>query len=234
MVHVAHGILISGMKTLIQLLLLSGLVACASPYYPVFVSSDGDYYIAERSASGPYYGSNTVMYSDIGVYPWWTNGYPLETFVYYSPYFYPHYFSIWYPPGFHPYFGYYGGYYAYWCPPHRLRRHHAYINDDKVSGSPVLPPVVYSGQPVANPELWQSIDRRSVSRERMHRGGIGHRATLYSRTAPDYSGSSTAPGVSSSFTGSTRSSGAGRSISRSASSSRRSSISNGSPTLHDQ
>jgi hypothetical protein len=218
------------MKTLIQILLLALLAGCATPYYPVYVSSEGDYYIAERGSRGPYYGSGSVMFDDIGLYPWWVSAYPPQIFAYYSPYFYPHYFSVWYPPGFHPYFGFYGGYYAYWCPPYRIRRHHEQPDDNETIGSPVMPPVAYNGQPVANPELWRSIDRVSVNREIMHRRTIGQKAVLSNRTASPYTRSTTpssvpaSPAVSARSTGSSRSSGRSRSISRASRS----------PALHDQ
>jgi hypothetical protein len=202
------------MKTLIQLLLLAGLAACASPYYPVYVSNAGDYYIAERDSSGPYYGAGSVMYEDIGVYPWWVSGYPPWVFAYYSPNFYPHYFSIWYPPGYHRYHGFYGGYYDYWCPPRRLRRHHDVVRDDVVPGSPVLPPEAYSRQPVTNPELWRSTDHVSANRDRINRRLIRQNAEFSSRSIPVYSRSS--PPMTSAASSSSRSDGAGSSSGRSA------------------
>lgn len=220
------------MKSLIQLLLLAGLVACASPYYPVYVSNEGDYYIAERGSGGPYYGAGTVMYDDIGVYPWWVGGYPPLTFVYYSPNFYPHYFSIWYPPGYHHYYGYYGGYHAYWCPPYRMRRHHDVTRDEEVLGSPVMPPVAYSRQAVPNPELWRSIERVYASRDGINRRVIGQKAEYSTRSIPVYSRSSSSMATPAASSG--RSYSAGRSSGRSASITRSSSRTGASRVIHDQ
>ncbi len=106
------------MKAIFALMSLVLLVACATPYYPVYSGNPGDYYIAE-SETAAYYDPYTAVYEDsepgslryLGMQPWW--GY-----TYYSPYFYPHHFSVWYPRS---RFGYdwYSGYYPYWCPPHR-------------------------------------------------------------------------------------------------------------------
>jgi len=198
-IHPRHVILISGMKALIQIFLLVLLLGCASPYYPVYVSSEGDYYFAERASNGPYYGSDSMMFSDIGLYPWWAGSYPPLTFVYFSPNFYPHYFSVWYPPG--------------------------YVD---TKGSPVLPPVAYSGQPVANPDLWKSIDRVAVNREIVNRRMIGQKAALSKRSAPAYT-RSTLPASAT-----TGSAGFGRSSSRSGSTSSGRLGSSRSSDLHDQ
>ena len=144
LIHSLHGILVSSMKTLIQILLLALLVGCASPYYPVYVNNEGDYYIAERA-------TNESYYYGTGSYPWWISGYPPQTFAYYSPYFYPYYFSVWYPPSYRPYYGFYGGYYGYWCPPYQYHRRHRYPGEGRIVVSPALPPATNSGQMVAFP-----------------------------------------------------------------------------------
>jgi hypothetical protein len=46
------------MKVLSYIALLILLAGCAAPYYSVPVSSEGDYYIAERQSGGSYYGGN--------------------------------------------------------------------------------------------------------------------------------------------------------------------------------
>lgn len=190
------------MKQLIQFLLLAGLVGCATPYYPVYVNNEGNYYIAERSTAGPYYGSNSVMFNDIGVYPWWISAYPPHTFAYYSPNFYPHWFSVWYPPGYHPYFGFYGGYYSYWCPPYRLRRIQEPIDQDGIVGSPVLPPIHSASPTPGDPDLWRSMDRAAVNRAFSQRRGIDQKTAPSPHAIPVYSRSShtypTASSVSSS------------------------------------
>lgn len=216
------------MKILIQILLLALMVGCASPYYPVYVSSEGDYYIAEQNTNGPYYGTNSLMLSDIGVYPWWVNGYPPVIFSYYTSYYYPYYFSVWYPPGYHPYYGFYGGYYAYWCPPYRIRRPHLPTDEKPIAGSPVVPPVAYSGTPVRNPELWRSIDRVAVNREIMSRRGVGWKTSASERSIPAYT-RSTVP-VSNRGMPSSRSQGFGRSAPRSGSRP----VSTRSPSIHEQ
>jgi hypothetical protein len=172
------------MKTLILLLLLILLGGCASPYYPVYVTSEGDYYIAERNTNGPYYGTGSMMYSDVGVYPWWTGAYTAQTFEYFSPNFYPHYFSIWYPPGYSQFYGFYGGYHAYWCPPYRIRRHDGRRSATGRMGSPVMPPVAAMGPAVTNPDLWRAIDRSAVSREIVIRQSTGWNSATPSASFP--------------------------------------------------
>lgn len=221
------------MKTLIQISLLLLLVGCATPYNPVSVSGGGNYYLAERAGNGLYYGTHSAMFTDIGVYPWWAGGYRPRTLAYYSPNFYPHYFSVWYPPGYHPYYGYYGGYYAYWCPPYRIRRHHGNLSGEGIAGSPVLPPVAYSGQLPADPQLWRSIDRIAVNREMMKRGTKGQNAGLPARSASAYPGSQTSS-LSAAQMGSVRPAGFNRSSTRSVSSSRGKSVFDRSPARHKQ
>jgi hypothetical protein len=221
------------MKTLIQISLLLLLVGCATPYNPVSVSGGGNYYLAERAGNGLYYGTHSAMFTDIGVYPWWAGGYRPRTLAYYSPNFYPHYFSVWYPPGYHPYYGYYGGYYAYWCPPYRIRRHHGNLSGEGIAGSPVLPPVAYSGQLPADPQLWRSIDRIAVNREMMKRGTRGQKAGLPARSASAYPGSQTSS-LSAAQMGSVRPAGFNRSSTRSVSSSRGKSVFDRSPARHKQ
>jgi hypothetical protein len=160
-----RGILVTSMKTLIQFLLLALLVGCASPYYPVYVNDEGDYYIAERATDGPYYRT--------AYFPGWVNGYPQQTFAYYSPYFYPYYFSVWYPPGYSSYYSFHGGYYGNWYPPYRNHRHHRYPGQNRIVVNPVLPPVVaYPGLP----------DKR----DRVKLEGKGRRVVAPLRSAPAY------------------------------------------------
>jgi len=205
-----HVILLSAMKTLILLLMLILLGGCASPYYPVYVSSEGDYYIAERNTNGPYYGTGSMMYSDVGVYPWWAGPYTASTFEYFSPNFYPHYFSIWYPPGYSPFYGFYGGYHAYWCPPYRIRRHDNYPVGTGRMGSPVMPPVAAIGPAETNPDLWRAIERSSVSREIVSRQRAGWNGASPAASFPVQSSASnyfgrsqrSSPGMSQRATGS--------------------------------
>jgi len=213
------------MKILFQLSLLFLLVGCATPYYPVYVSSEGDYYIAEQQTSGPYYGSRSILFNDIGTYPWWAGSYPVELFAYYSPYYYPYYFSIWYPPGYHPFHGFYGGYYAYWCPPYRLRRQVRQQPGSGRMGSPVMPPVATVATRTSNAELWKSIDRVAVNREIMQRRSIGWRAATTSRSIPVYGRSSGA------LTGSST---RGRSSARSGSAGSYRPVSRTAPAIHEQ
>ena len=146
------------MKTLIPILLLALLVGCASPYYPVYVNDEGDYYIAERATVQPYYGA--------GYYPWWLSGYPPQTCAYYSPYCYPYYFSVWYPPG-------------YWYPPYLYHPHHRYPGENRIVVNPVLPPMTVSGPVVAYPGL-------PVNRDLVSSGGKGYRVVAPPRSASAY------------------------------------------------
>ena len=158
LIHPLHGILVTRMKTLIQIVLLAVLVGCASPYYPVYVNNEGDYYIAERA-------TNESYYYGTGSYPWWISGYPPQTFAYYSPYFYPYYFSVWYPPSYRPYYGFYGGYYGYWCPPYQYHRRHRYPGEGRIVVSPALPPAAGSGAFPGSPVNRDLVNRgRKVQR----------------------------------------------------------------------
>jgi len=163
-IHPARGILASSMRTLIQILLLALLVGCASPYYPVYVNDEGDYYIAERATAAPYYGTGYGT----GYYPWWISGYPPQIFAYYSPYFYPYYFSVWYPPAYSPY--------PYGYPPYPHHRHHRYPGHDRMVISPVLPPMTDGGQVVAYPGL--PVNRDLVNRK-------GKAASRMSSSSPE-------------------------------------------------
>ena len=140
------------MKMLIQILLLALLVGCASAYHPVYVNNEGDYYIEERVASEPYYGSGSMVFTDIGLYPWRIMWCPPPFFTYYSPYFYPHYFSVWYPPGYHPYYTRYRDYYSYRYPSYRHYRQHGHRSDRGRVVGPVstYPAGVYS-RPATQP-----------------------------------------------------------------------------------
>lgn len=174
------------MKVLSYIALLFLLAGCATPYYSVPISSEGDYYIAERQTGGAYYGSNSLLYEDLGIHPWWMSNYPVELFSYYSPYYYPHYFSVWQPPGFYPFHGYYGRHFAYWCPPYRPRLYVQRKPLDKVVASPVMSPPTIVTYPGIN-ELRRWDDRAVVKR------GVKFSGTKYQRsTAGKSGGSSTA------------------------------------------
>ena len=192
------------MKVLSYIALLILLAGCAAPYYSVPVSSEGDYYIAERQSGGSYYGGNSLLYDDLGVHPWWMNNYPVELFSYYSPYYYPHYFSVWQPPGFHPFHGFYGRYYAYWCPPYRPRLYVQQKPRDKIVASPVMSPpsiVTYPGID----ELRRWDDRAMVSHG-VTSGGMKYRRSTgwksggSARSLPAFGRSASSPGQSSAFT----------------------------------
>jgi hypothetical protein len=109
------------MKKLLTLLLVLLAAACASPYQPVYVSGEGDYYIAETGVASGYYYGGAGDFWGAGMYPWWSTayyyGYPPSMFYYYSPYFYPHRFNVWYS-GWYPHGYGWGG----WHPP--MRRAH--------------------------------------------------------------------------------------------------------------
>ena len=136
MIHRSRARIEPGMKMLIQILLLALLVGCASPYYPVYVNNEGDYYIAERVTNGAYYDTTSMVLADIGTYPWWISGYPPPLFVIYSPYYYPYYFSIWHPHGHYPYYAWHGGYGAYPGPSYRYPGHHGNNSRGRIVTSP--------------------------------------------------------------------------------------------------
>jgi hypothetical protein len=176
----------SAMKMILPILLLLLIVGCATPYYPVYVSNKGDYYIAEQQTNGPYYGSNSILSNDIAAYPWWSADYPVELFAYYSPNFYPHYFSIWYPRGFLPTYGYYGGHYAYWCPPHRLRRHFGKSSPAMGLDNPIMPPVATTAMTTSNYAMRRSNDYSAFSREMTNRRTVVSKAGTSSAAIPVY------------------------------------------------
>lgn len=203
------------MKALSYIALLFLLAGCASPYYTVPVSSSGDYYIAERQTGGSYYGSNSLLYDDLGIHPWWMSSYPVELFSYYSPYYYPYYFSVWQPPGFHPFHGFYGRYYAYWCPPYRPR---LYREPDPVNQvvtrQAKRPPAIVTYPDITELRRWNdlaTVNRVATSSGMKSRrtgtwetGGSTSSLPVYSRNTPS----------------TTRSSGIGRSTTRSSRSTR--------------
>ena len=192
------------MKALYYIAFLFLLAGCATPYYSVPVSSEGDYYIAERQSGGSYYGGNSLLYDDLGVHPWWMNNYPVELFSYYSPYYYPHYFYVWQPRGFHPFHGFYGRYYAYWCPPYRPRLHVQQKPEVKVVASPVMSPPSIVTYPGIN-ELKRLDDRAMVSRG-LTSGGMKYRSSTAwksgnsDKSLPAFGRSTSSPGQSSAFT----------------------------------
>jgi len=161
------------MRVLAAIVLLGLITACATPYYPVYDSGEGGYYIAETESSDTYYGGGSSYYGGglsslnyIGVNPWWG-------FTYYSPYFYPHHFSVWYPPWPHSYYGWYGGYNPYWCPPYRM---HRYTGPLRVADNPNVIPVisqplpgVYPTYPVPVTALVPPSDSRSFRKHSSYR-----------------------------------------------------------------
>lgn len=204
------------MKALASIFLLALLVGCATPYNPVYVTDEGDYYIAERATGGSYYGGDSAMLTGIELYPWWVSGYPPQVFAYYSPYFYPYYFSVWYPPAYWPHYGYY---HAYWRTPYWPRWHHGHGHGDKIPASPVQPPVASYGPTVFNPTPWRIVDRVPDNRDIMQGAGGKHRVVAPVRAFPSYTRT---PAVSS---WSTRQAGPARSAALSRPSARSGSIS---------
>jgi len=193
------------MRTLITVLAVLLLAGCASSYYPVYVSSQGDYYIAEDGIEGPYYAPGSTTLSDLGLYPWWSTnygpagqaGFASQNFMYYSPNFYPHYFSIWDVPPYYSYFGYYGYYGAYhpfWCPPYRGRHFNGPVHLAGGGGeenlSPDPPPAVYRLPVSADPEFWKDIENMGFRRDQMELSRMGMRNVSGSRSAGTYSSSS--------------------------------------------
>jgi hypothetical protein len=157
------------------------LAACASPYHPVYVSSEGDYYIAERETASAYYSGRPAALTGAGLYPWWSaayhDGYPPSLFTYYSPNFYPHHFWVRSPLWQHNHYGWYGAY-SPWCPPYQVRNYripvHHVGDSDAVGDNSALPPNIYSGvTPVVNPRLLRSIDPGDYWINPVNRGGAG-------------------------------------------------------------
>ena len=145
---------------MLSFLLLAG---CASPFRTVYTSPD-DYYLEERGSERVYYEFNSVLYADVGFYPWWVTAYNPLQFVYYSPYSYPHYFSVWYPPSYSPYYGYYTGYWSYWCPPYPVRRLHRWHDTDEMNGPDPGPSVAEDRYRVSRRDLWRASDNQSLKR----------------------------------------------------------------------
>lgn len=171
----------SSMKKWLQISLLLLLTGCASPYQPVYTSSEGDYYIEEQAVSGYYYGTGSLMYANTGFYPWWVGMYHPHAFFYYSPYFYPYYFSVSYPYGYYPFsdYGYYRGFDARWHPPHRIRRDHLPGVAGDISISPSAVSSAHADMMRARPYLWRSAGHRDQNRATIESKGIG-----YSTDAP--------------------------------------------------
>lgn len=155
-----------------SILLLGG---CASPFRTVYTSPD-DYYLVEQSSDRVYYEFNSVIYADVGFYPWWVTAYNPLQFVYYSPYFYPHYFSIWYPPSYSPYYGYYTGYWSYWCPPYPVRRLHRWRDTDEVDLPNPEPAVTDGRYLVSRQDLWRAADNQSLNRRAKMPGAYGYKS----------------------------------------------------------
>lgn len=224
------------MNRLIHLLLLAGLVGCATPYYPVYVSGEGDYYIAQRASAAPYYATDIMLIDGVGIYPWWVATYPPQTFVYYSPYFYPYRFSVWYPPYhstfYRPYYGFHGWYDPYWCPPYRTRHFYARRDDETPSDSRVVLPVAYSATPVSGPSVWRYENRADIVRRSPNQKSAAYGVAPGTRSAPVYS--RTSPSSSSSSASSWRSAGSSRSLGSTASQRGGTARSRGSSTLHRQ
>jgi hypothetical protein len=228
-------VIISGdMKMLIQILLVALLAGCVSTYHPVYVSSEGDYYIAERSNSGTYYGSSYAIYTDIGLNPWWVGGYPAQTFAYYSPNYYPYFFSIWYPPGYYPHYGYYrGNWHAYSPHMYCTNHYHQHRGLNAPGRNPVLPPTAYNGL-VVTPEVWKSVDRVKADRDLMISGGAGQKAAVAGRSVSSYARSPARYPVSAPQMSSARSSGISRVSTRSVTASRGKSLTHRSVPLDRQ
>jgi hypothetical protein len=178
------------MKALSYIALLLLLAGCATPYYSVPVSSEGDYYIAERQSGGSYYGGSSLFYDDLGVHPWWMSNYPVELFSYYSPYYYPHYFYVWQPSRFHPFYGYRGRYYAYWCPPYRPRLYVQPNPTQKVVASPaVRPPTIVTYPGIDELKRWNDlalVSRGGASGGARYRSDSAWKGTGSPKALPSY------------------------------------------------
>ncbi|MFC1688416.1 hypothetical protein ACFL07_01995 [Pseudomonadota bacterium] len=196
------------MKNLFLISLLFLLAACATPYYPVYISSDGAYYITEKETAGAGYGSQMILTDEIGTYPWWMGSYRSELFVYYSPNYYPHYFSIHNPAIFHPFYGFYRRHSVPWCPPHLLPRHDDPLYGGGRMNNPVPPSAVFVAGAPSNAQF-----RRANDLARVNRYNQGQRST--GRRNDSLSGSLPVTGRSSNV--SSFSSSGGRSVTRSVS-----------------
>jgi len=157
------------MKKWLVMSLVLILVGCASPYRPVYVSNEGDYYIEEKTNAGGYFGTGSIMYADVGFYPWWAGLNNPLAFDYYSPYFYPYYFSVWYPPGYPLFYGYPRGYFAHWHRPHR-----SHWNRHPGGEAPYLPP--HGNGIAARRDLLRTSDYRSLGRGVKYNKAGGYKA----------------------------------------------------------
>ncbi len=171
------------MKILYYIAFAFLLAGCVAPYYSVPVSGNGNYYIAERQTGGSYYRTNSLLYDDLGIHPWWMSNYPVELFSYYSPYYYPHYFSVWQPRGFYRFYGFPRWYYVYWCPPYRPRLYHEPRPADRVTASPALrPPAIVTYPDIAELRRWN--DLAAVSRVATGSGVKSQRSRTWEAGSP--------------------------------------------------
>jgi hypothetical protein len=178
------------MKKVLAIFVLVFAVGCASHYQPVYVTSDGGYYIAETAPASSYY-AGTGVWWETGFYPWWSAaygygyGYRPYPFYYYSPYFYPHHFSVWYPAWHSYYYGWGGG----WHPPYRRGRHgqslhpHGHGDAANQTPEPVLPPP-YAGSAPVYPRPGKTIDEKAYWQRPSERATAGRTAVEPARPAP--------------------------------------------------
>jgi hypothetical protein len=217
------------MKILLHIALVVLLTGCASSFRPVYLSSEGDYYLEESSAVGSYYGSDSVLYANVGFNSWWVNPYNPLDFVYHSPYFYPHYFSVWYPPvnsRYYRYYGYNRGYYPSWCPPYAVNRTH--------QSRSVLLPVADGRALVSRRDIWRTQDNQSLNRMVKSKNQTTYKSFESTRGMTTIKSAPAKPATSFSSMGFSRPSGSSRVSSRANSPSRSYAKSAGSARRNNQ
>jgi hypothetical protein len=184
------------MRTLVQIFLLTALVACAGPYRTVYTSAEGDHYIEERAAQGGYYVPDSVMYADIGFDPWWITANPSLSFIYYNPNYYQHYLSAWYRLMYQPYYGYDRGYYSYWCPPYQVRHGHVYPDSGRTADTSLPAPFISGRETIERRDLWRSADNKSLNRVIKQSNGPSYKALDQNRSMKSFMNAPTKPSLS--------------------------------------
>jgi hypothetical protein len=152
------------MRLLAQIVLLTALVGCASPYRTVYTSAEGDYYIEERAAQSAYYVPDSVLYAGIGFDPWWITANPSRSFIYYNPGYYAHYLSAWYELMYSPFYGYYGGYHSNWCPPYRIHRGRSPAGASPIADRSFPAPFIDNREISNGKDFWRQGNNKSFDR----------------------------------------------------------------------
>jgi len=188
--------ILKDMRTLVQIFLLTTLVACASPYRTVYTSAEGDHYIEERAVQGVYYVPDSVMYANIGFDPWWITVNPSLSFIYYNPNYYQYYLAAWYRLIYQPYYVYGRGDYAYWCPPYQVRHGHVYADSGGTADTSLPAPFINGREKFEQRDLWRSADNKSHNRVVKQSNGPSYKALDQNRSMTPFMTAPAKPSLS--------------------------------------